>query len=251
VVITRAWHQGGEFSQKLEAQKAVPLNYPCVEILAPEETSAIDQHATALFAGAFDWLVLTSQNAVMALSSRIKDLRIQQPLPARLKFAAIGATTAAAAHDFLGIDAHAVPQVYNSESLGQLLGHCRGQRMLLPQADIARPELAQQLRHAGADVVCVTAYRTQKGSGGVNIVDYLRRRKVDAITFASPSAVNYFLERLKEEGGSVDLLRPVCIACIGNVTEKAVRDAGLQVGLVSKQHTVDSLIQSLKEHYSA
>lgn len=250
VVITRAWHQSSDFTQKLEAHKAVPLHYPCVEILPPAETALLETQMAALFAGSFDWLVLTSQNAVIALASQMKTLRIQQPLPSWLKFAAIGPATAAAAHDFLGIDPHAIPQIYNSESLSELLSFCSGQRMLLPQADIARPELAEQLRSAGAIVTSVVAYRTQKGSGGIPLLSYLQRRKIDVITFASPSAVRFFKERLNDEGGDFELLRTVCIACIGNVTEKAARESGLDVTLVAKHHTVDSLIQSLREHFS-
>jgi uroporphyrinogen-III synthase len=251
IVITRAWHQAGEFSRSLDAQKAVPLYYPCVDIAPPDETQELDQHITSLFAGSFDWLVLTSQNAVLALSSRMKELRIQQPLPARLKFAAIGSSTAAAAQDLLGVNPRAVPQVFNSESLAALLGNCAGQKMLLPQADIARPELADNLRQVGAIVVPVVAYQTRKGSGGVQLLEYVRRRQVDVVTFASPSAVRYFKERLHDEGGTLSDLGTACIACIGNVTQKAAIDAGFHVTLVAKRHTVDSLVQTVKEHFSA
>lgn len=251
IVITRAWHQAGEFSRKLEAHKAVPLHYPCVEILPPGDTSALDLHIRGLYAGNFDWLVLTSQNTVLALSTRMKALRIECPLPSRLRFAAIGSQTAGAAHDFLGIEAHTVPQVFNAESLGQLLAHCKGQRMLLPQADIARPELQDQLVKVGALVTAVVAYRTQKGSGGIPLVEYLRRGQVDVITFASPSAVRFFVERLREEGGSLDDIARICVACIGNVTQKAALDIGLDVTLVARHHSVDSLIQTLKDYFSA
>lgn len=250
IVITRAWHQAGEFSQRLEAQKAVPLFYPCVDIVPPVDTKDLDLKITALFAGAFDWLILTSQNTVLALVSRMKELRITQPLPSRLKFAAIGSSTAAAAQDFLGINARAVPQVYNAESLAALLGHCAGQSILLPQADIARPELADNLRKAGATVTSVVAYQTKKGSGGVKLVDYLQRRQVDVVTFASPSAVHFFKERLHDEGVGMETLHDTCIACIGNVTHKAALDAGFDVTLVAKRHTVESLVKMLKEHFS-
>jgi uroporphyrinogen-III synthase len=251
IVITRAWHQASEFSSRLEAHKAIPLFYPCVDIVPPPGTHELDLKITALFAGTFDWLILTSQNAVLALASRMKELRIKQPLPARLKFAAIGTATAAAAQDFLGINARAVPQVYNSQSLSSLLGSCGGQKMLLPQADIARPELAENLQKAGAIVETVVAYQTKKGHGGVRLVDYLRRKQVDVVTFASPSAVRYFKERLQDEGAGIETLNDTCVACIGNVTHKAAVDAGFNVKLVAKRHTVDSLISTLSEHFSA
>lgn len=250
VVITRAWHQAEEFSRGLAAYKAVPLYYPCVDIQPPEHTLELDANITALFSGSFDWLVLTSQNAVFALSARLKELRIHQPLPTRLNFAAIGSSTAAAAQDLLGINARAVPQMFNAESLGKLLGHCVGQKMFLPQADIAKPELSEHLQKAGAQVVPVVAYQTRKGSGGILLLDHLRRRQVDVVTFASPSAVRYFKERLEDEGGSLSDLGTACIACIGNVTEKAAKEAGFATSLVAKHHTVESLVQTLKEYFS-
>jgi len=250
VVITRAWHQAEEFSRSLEAYKAIPLYYPCVDIKPPEQTTELDANITALFAGSFDWLVLTSQNAVFALSTRLKQLRIHQPLPTRLNFAAIGSSTAAAAQDLLGINARAVPQVFNAESLAKLLGHCTGQKMFLPQSDIARPELSDHLQQAGAHIVPVVAYQTRKGSGGIVLVDHLRRRQVDVVTFASPSAVTYFKERLEDEGGTLSDLGSACISCIGNVTEKAAKEAGFTTTLVAKHHTVESLVQTLRDHFS-
>lgn len=250
VVITRAWHQASEFSQRLEAHHAVPLFYPCVEIAPPVNVASLDSHVTALFAGSFDWLVLTSQNAVIALSSRMKALRIHQPLPSTLRFAAMGGATAAAAHDLLGIDIHAIGQIYDLDSLGRLLESCDGKRVLVPQADIARPELVSQLEQAGALVTRVMAYQTLKGSGGIRLVDYIAKKQIDVVTFASPSAVNFFKERLLDEGGSLESLKSACIACVNGVTQKAATEAGFDVGLVAKAHSVDSLIHGLKDHFS-
>jgi uroporphyrinogen-III synthase len=180
----------------------------------------------------------------------MKALRIHQPLPSRLKFAAIGSATAASAQDFLGINARAIPQIHDSESLSVLLGHCTGQRMLLPQADIARPELSENLKRAGAIVSPVMAYQTLKGTGGIRLLDYVQRRQIDVVTFASPSSVHFFKERLLDEGGNMRELSAACIACINAVTQKAAAEAGFDVKLVAKNHTVDSLIHALKDHFS-
>ena len=67
-----------------------------------------------------------------------------------------------------------------------LLGPLDGARVLLPQADIADPGLADELRARGATVNAVAAYRTvliEPAMSGI-----LPLRVADAIVLASPSA---------------------------------------------------------------
>lgn len=250
VVITRASHQAGEFAQRLEAHGAVPLLYPCVEIRPAANTEVLDAKITQMFAGSFDWLVLTSQNAVFALSSRIKELRICQPLPAQLRFAAVGRSTSIMAKELLGVSTQLMPKTYNAKSLAEMFGNCSAQKMLLPQTDIANPELVDSLRVAGAIVFPVVAYQTKKGRGGIHLLEHLNNQSVDIITFASPSAVRFFKERFLEEGGSLSQLKLVCIACIGNVTQNAASNAGFDVSLVPEIHTSEALVQLLDKRFT-
>ena len=98
-----------------------------------------------------------------------------------------------------------------------------GERVLLPQADIARPVLAQRLAAAGAKVVAVPAYRTVIGSGGVDLPALLADKQVDAITLTSASTARNLLQRLAAAGADGAGLEGVCIACIGPVTAETAQ----------------------------
>ena len=73
----------------------------------------------------------------------------------------------------------------------------KGARLLLPQSDRANPATAEILRARGASIAAVIAYRTLAGSGGVDLEALLSRGEVDALTFASPSAITFCLRRCR------------------------------------------------------
>jgi uroporphyrinogen III methyltransferase/synthase len=122
-------------------------------------------------------------------------------------------------------------------------------RILLAQADLARPILAQELTAAGANVTTVAAYRTVLGSGGADVVALLEGRKVDAAIFTSSSTVHNFLRRLTAEGGHPTLLAGICLACLGPVTAQTARDLGLTVAVAPAHHTLEGLVEALEAYF--
>lgn len=249
VVITRALHQSDSFAEKLKELGAIPLVYPCVEFSPPQDTAILDANIVALFTGAFDWLILTSQNTVEAIAARKRALGIRNALPKTLKIAAIGPSTALSAMRVFGVEALVIPQTYNSESFSEALYICGGERVFLPQSALAGTFLADAIEKLGAFVTPVHAYFTKSGSGGIPLVALVKQNKIDVITFASPSAVRFFVERFLQEGGNFELLSKIVIACIGNVTCKAALDHGFGKLIVPNEHTVDGLIQRLNNHF--
>ena len=124
-----------------------------------------------------------------------------------------------------------------------------GQRVLLPQADIARPVLARELAAAGLVVTQVTAYRTTVGSGGVDLPALLHAGEVDAILFTSGSTVHNLLTRLQDSNAGLRQLNAVCLACIGPVTAAAAREAGLAVAVVAETQSLEGLVEALETHW--
>ena len=110
--------------------------------------------------------------------------------------------------------------------------------------------LVDTLTQAGLDVTAVVAYCTVPGSGGAPVPDLLKSRRIDAITFTSPSTVHNFHRRLLDEGGSLTWLAGVCLACIGPVTAAAVVDLGLTPQVVPRQHTLEGLVSGLENFFS-
>ncbi|MFN8469177.1 MAG: uroporphyrinogen-III synthase [Caldilineaceae bacterium] len=257
VVVTQAVHQAPELGALLAARGAVPHFYPCIAIEPPENTTELDKALAAAAAGYYDWLVVTSANTVLVLADRLQALGIAPGALADVRLAAIGVPTAEAVAHHLGRTADLVPDDSKAEGLVQALTAVtqRGQRMLVPQADIARPTLVQGLTAGGLDVTSLAAYRTTAGSGGVPLHELLAEgpgKGVDAITFTSPSTVRNLLARLAQESGApVDpsTLQQVVLACIGPVTADAMQAAGLPPQVVASKQSLEGLVEALSAYY--
>lgn len=248
VVVTRAEDQAAELNDLLRERGAIPLSYPCIAIAPPQDTGPLDAALAAAAADGFDWLVLTSANAAVILAARLKALGLAG---LRLSIAAIGPATAEAVQRLLGVRVSLVPDEAVAEALADKLAPQLGAgcRLLLAQADIARPVLARRLAEAGITVTAVDAYRTVVGSGGVDLPALLARRAVDAVTFTSSSTVRNFLQRLEPEGGARTGLTGVCIACIGPVTAGTAIGLGLSACVVAMEHTVPGLVAALETYF--
>lgn len=201
-----------------------------------------------LLHGSYDWLILTSVTGVRAVQERRAALAATnggQPtsLPANVKIAAVGSATAAACTDLLGIPPAIVPEKFVAESLADALGALQGQRVLLPNADQARPVLQERLHQAGATVDRVIAYRTIPTTGGVDLPVLLAAGDIHAITFTSSSTVASFVQRIGP--ATLPLARQTVIACIGPVTAEAARAAGLPPTVVAEPSTIEGLVNAL------
>jgi uroporphyrinogen III methyltransferase/synthase len=127
----------------------------------------------------------------------------------------------------------------------------KGQRILMPRADIARDRLAEELREAGAEVVDVVAYRTMPGSadrGDYDVYRMLLDHQIDAVTFASASAVRNFVAMLGQEQAA-DLLHSTVVASIGPVTAEAAQQLGIETTVMPERYTIPDLVDSLVEHF--
>lgn len=259
VVNTRTPAQAPELDELLRCRGAFPLSYPCIDIVPPQDPAALGHALSQLTAGRFDWLVLTSANAVRALADAVdaKGAMAQaSPVPralnvARARVAAVGPGTAASARALLNLSIALEPEEYTAEALAAELVARGAREVLLPVSNRARDTLPRALGAHGADVTTVIAYRTIPGQGGVNLVAMLGRNEVDAITFTSPSTVDNLAVRLEREGGDWSLVHSTCIACIGPVTSRAAARRGLNVQVQPEKHTMRGLVDALEGYFSA
>jgi hypothetical protein len=72
VLVTRALHQAGKLSEGLRALGAEPVEVPVLEIRPPASFEALDAALRQI--DSYDWLILTSANAVRALDERAAEL---------------------------------------------------------------------------------------------------------------------------------------------------------------------------------
>jgi len=244
VVVTRPRRQAGDLNRRLRRRGAVPVPYPCIDIAPPSDTAPLDKAVRDLGVGRFDWLLLTSANAVLAMRSRMRALGVSfGGAPA---VAAVGPATATAARRMLGVAPLVVPTVFLADALASELPVRPGERVLLPQADLAGAGLAEVLAGRGAQVDRVEAYRTARGQGGDRLWPLLRAGRVDAVTITSASAARHLVGRVGAEGGRAHDLRATPIVCIGPRAAAAARRHGLCEPTAAGEHTLDGLVRALE-----
>jgi len=262
VVVTRPRPQAPALAERLAALGAEPILFPTIAIAPLDDYAALDAALRRL--PEFAWVVFTSANAVDMVCRRLSALGLDGALargPARL--AAIGPATARALESY-GAAVTALPDEYVAEALPASLGPVAGQRLLLPQAELARDVLAVELSRRGAWVEALPAYRTLPAAPDPAGLAALRQG-VDALTFTSASAVVNFVRlvaggdqypalagppRTAFDGLPLPRLSGVVVACIGPITAQAARAAGLPVAVVPAAYTLDGLVAGLAGHFA-
>ena len=248
VVVTRAAEQCEALCRELEAHGATPVVLPLVAFGPPEDAAPLDAALRRL--SKFDWMLLTSQNAVRAVAERCETLGISLDAAAgSLRVAAVGPVTAKAAEQ-AGMKVRHVAAAQQGVALAEELGgRLRGCSVFLPRSDRANPALPETLARLGARVTEVVAYRTLAASP----VEDERRRAVgrgdaDAILFFSPSAV----QQMKELVGAKRmraLQERMVFAAIGPVTAAALREAGVAGVVVAPDASVAGILTALAVHW--
>ena len=121
--------------------------------------------------------------------------------------------------------------------------------MLLPRAEIARHETVEILERRGATVVVLPIYRTVAAEIDATMIEDIRRG-VDAVLFTSGSTVQHFMHIMRERDPGFVFPAQTRIMCIGPVTARAAREAGLRVDSVAQVHTTEGLVDSLVAAFS-
>jgi uroporphyrinogen-III synthase len=245
IVNTRASHQAGELDCLLKARGAIPISFPCIEIefvLTPE----LDRALCDLFAGHYDWLVLTSVNTVHAIADQLP----KSGFPHQgFRVGCVGPKTAQAVRDLLGLRVDLVPKAHHARALADALPVGLGDRILMPASMIARPELSERLSARGTSVDQVVAYRTTSSSVKFDALALIKRA-VDAIIFASPSAVSAFAEQFQCQGVDLTELGRAAIACIGPSTHECALHNGFSEPIVACPHTLAGLVDLLEQTFA-
>jgi uroporphyrinogen-III synthase len=244
VVVTR--NAGGEdaLGARLRALGAAVRELPAIVIGPPASFDALDAALRAL--DEFDWVMFTSANAVDRTVERLAVLGVPASALARRSLAAVGLATAAR----LAATIRA-PDVVPDEARGGALADAlrarvEARRVLVPRPAEGRPELVAGLLAAGAHVTAVEAYRTVAAPPEqlAPLGAWLEAREVDAIAFASPSAVRAVVAAL---GARARLLERTLVAAIGPTTADALQALGLRTGVQPARYTAGDLADAIAE----
>jgi uroporphyrinogen III methyltransferase/synthase len=251
IVVTRSREQATELIDMLEERGAEAIPAQAIRIAAAEDPGPLDEACRN--AGSFNWIVFASANAVdyfmrgLLANGDVRDLH-------GVRLCTVGPSTASRLQRY-GIRVDLTPAEFRADALVQALkgsGSLKNQRILVPRANIARDRLAEELREAGADVVDVIAYRTLPGGadrdGEYDVYRMLLDHQIDAVTFASASAVRNFVTMIGQDQAA-DLLHSTVVASIGPVTAEAAQQLGIETTVMPDRYTIPDLVDALVEHF--
>lgn len=247
VVVTRGpAGAGGDDTLALRLRElgARVLEFPSIEIGPPGPVDRAALDAALRDLGRFRWAAFASANAVERTVGRLDALGLPRGALADLRLACVGPATA----DRLAALVRSpdlVPLEHTGAALAAALArHVAGAAVLVPRAADGRPELLDGLRAAGAEVAAPVAYRTVavRPETLAPLADLLAGGEVDAVAFASPSAVRSVAGALGERAA---LLGRALLAAIGPTTAEALRAAGLAVGVLPEHHTTVGLADEI------
>ncbi|MHA7281622.1 uroporphyrinogen-III synthase [Arthrobacter sp. TMS2-4] len=241
VVVLRHPARAVRIADALRAGGMTPYALPLTDTELPADIDAATRALASLGQGAYEWLVVTSANAVQALGmlAGAGDERLAALVRGGgARVAAVGTATARALTE-AGVVVDLVPGEASSGGLLAAFPPGRG-AVLLPQADLAPDDLREGLAASGRSVHRVEAYRTvpypaspARRVPGVeedgprppvlsvqDVLELASGGVQPAVVFTAPSTVRQFRDRL--DVGALSF-RPVAI---GRTTAGALRSEG-------------------------
>jgi len=245
IVVTRTRKQASVLSNKLRALGAYVIELPTLRIEPPSDLREFAELVQD--AHVYDWIVFTSANGVEAFFDIFFKLYDDVREIGGVRIAAIGPATAQRVKDFhLHVDLQ--PEEFIAEAVVRefkKLGSIENERIVVVRAEKARDVLPKELSAAGAIVDEAFAYRTVAETSDTSGAQrQLAQSGADLITFTSSSTVENFLAL------GLPWPKGMCIASIGPITSKTVRDQGLNVDIEARRHDIDGLVQAIREFFA-
>ncbi len=229
MLVTR--ERPGELAAKLSERGATVIHVPLIGVVDAEDEGRALREALSRLEH-YDWLVVTSPAGAERVGAAAR-------LVPGVRLASVGTATARVLRHESGRPVDLVPDVQRADGLAAAFAaeSPAPRRVLIAQADIAPPTLADALRHGGHDVTTVIAYRTvrrepDRGAAG----------DADAVLFASGSAVDSWCRAFGPIGP------PIAIA-IGPSTAAVADRFGLKLTAVSTDHSLDGLVDALERRW--
>jgi uroporphyrinogen III methyltransferase/synthase len=250
ILVTRARSQASELANRIEELGGEPYEFPVIEMVKPTEPKEIlNLEESFAKLEEYDWIFFTSVNGVEFFFQHLQEQGRDVRSLYRAKVVAVGPATAEA------LMLHAVipeqlPEVFQAEGMLETLGARleAGQKVLLPRGDKGRMWLPQKLLEMGLEVTDTVTYHTViTGEDDLELLRMFDEGGIHAITFTSSSTVINLLAIMKRMGieDPIKQLEGVETFCIGEITAKTAMKAGLDVGMIAEEATIESLVQSL------
>jgi uroporphyrinogen III methyltransferase/synthase len=228
---------------------------PTLAIAPPSSWEMLDRAIAYL--SNYDWLILTSANAVESFFGRLRVAGKDSRALYSLRVAVVGRKTAEVLTNY-GIMPDLVPTDFVADALVDAFiaqNHVlTDKKMLFPRVESGgREVLVEQLRKYGAIVDAIAAYE----SGCPDAIDpdalaAIQNQSLDAIAFASSKTVKHFcqlLDRVAPRETWRSSIANVKIASIGPQTSKTCHELLERVDCEALEYTLDGLAEAIAKSF--
>lgn len=243
IAVTRPPEQATKLNAAIAQAGGSVISFPLLDIASLPDLSAF--HAAITPLDQFDWAIFISSNAVQYGMPLLQ----QASLPARLKFAAIGPTTASALGSFGVAEVLKPSDRFDSESLLALpeLQQMQGQRVLIVRGVGGREVLADTLKQRGADVVFGECYRRINPQKNADVLAQAHAgNQLQAIIITSSEALRFLLD----VAGESDWLKAVPLFVNHDRIAEQAQSHGLKV-ISAGQPGDEAMLQLLTKHFQS
>lgn len=235
-----------DLAQRLADAGALVEEVEFISVVGSSNPGALSDATLTWCNGGFDWLAVTSRNAVLAMDRIAKEngRGLAEGL-ARGKVATVGEATRGVCAK-VGLDVALVP-TERHDALGIVKEFPDGPgSALVPLGDLASPVLARGLSRRGWEVTEVEAYRVVDGPGiSDDTAAELANGEFDAVLLTSGSVA----ERYAPFAAPTDA--DTLVVAIGGTTAAAARAAGLTVDATSRVPSYDGILEALEEAWAS
>lgn len=240
VLVTRTKEQAASFSTKILIAGGNPIEIPMIVTRAPEDTTPMDRAIQEI--DSFDWVVFTSTNGVAFFLEAMETTGHDSSLLAHKKVAVVGKKTAEYLKE-MEIPIALQPDEFVAEAFLEVLLDAISptEKVLFPKGNLARDVIETGLIHNNIAIQSVVAYETTTNYRAKEmLISRLRKKEIDVVTFTSPSTVHAFMELAKNEN-----LQDIIFACIGPISEQALREYISEPIIVAKEYTTEGILTAI------
>lgn len=234
ILITRDAQGAASFSRLLEKEEAKPVIVPLIKI------DCIERPTLPIDIKECEWVFFTSRNGVQCF---LKNKTFAAALH-HCRIATVGEKTAQTLKEH-GYTVDFMPSVFNAETMAKefLANYETTKPTLFVRGVIASPILLDAFTKAQRTFYCVEVYDTFiHTKAKQQLQRTLANHTFDYVTFTSPSAVEAFVQSVKD----VTQQLHVPIVCIGTTTEQKALSYGFTQTIVPEKFTIEAMMEAMK-----
>jgi uroporphyrinogen-III synthase len=247
VLITRGAGEGEKLASQVKEYGGIPHVIPLIDFKARTVEEDLE-HRRKLFT--YNWIIFTSKNGVRYFFEQVKNSpfhQITNRLP--FKIAVIGSKTKEFLQKQYGFEADFMPAAFTALDFTEefLCKVPNPGRVLIPKGNLAKDLITRSLLNKNIYVDEWIVYTTFLPDKSIDILKKaLLSFTFDFALFTSPSAFQHFIKALEIE--DVNFPEAMEIVSIGPATTRSIEAHGFKVSVSPDIHTMDSMIESLKEY---